>query len=182
MPSYKDLEDQIIKLFNNTDSLLWNGIIYDQIKACKPSLRGGGECKTDIFVSFKNSKDLNLQENLKISVKKSNAEFYGNKLTADAALTLLGPNWQTILIRSINPIISRFQSQTIIYTKPKNNPTDAYFTLGWKLEITDKPRTLSAPLIISNKEIIDNVYRGTNQTDGKKNARSGPGNLNNTYK
>lgn len=170
MPSYKDLEDQIIKLFNNTNSLSWNGIIYDKIKACKPSSQGGGECKTDIFVSLTSSINNNLQENLKISVKKTNAEFYGNKLTADVALTLLGPNWQTILIRSINPIVSRFQSQTIVYTKPKNNPTDAYFTLGWKLEITDKPRTLSAPLIIPNKEIVDNVYRGTNQSVRKKNA------------
>lgn len=170
MPAYKDLEDQIIKLFNNTTSLSWNGIIYDQIKACKPSLQGGGECKTDIFVLLNSSKNSNLQENLKISVKKSNAEFYGNKLTEVAAQTLLGPNWQTILIRSINPIISRFQSQPIVYTKPKNNPTDAYFTLGWKLEITDKPRLLSTPLIISNKEIVDNVYRGTNQPVGKKNA------------
>ena len=170
MPAYRDLEDQIIDLFNKTNSLSWKGNIYDQISACKPTPQGGGECKTDIFISLKNSQDINLIENLKISVKQQNAEFYGNKLTDDAALTLLGPNWKTILIRSIAQLIPTFQTQTIVATKPKRNPTDAYFTLGWKLEITDKPRKLSAPLSLSNQEIIDNVYRGINQPSNKKDA------------
>lgn len=170
MPAYRDLEDQIIQLFNNTSSLVWKGITYDKIQACKPSLQGGGECKTDIFVSLNNSVNSNLQENLKISVKQQNAEFYGNKLTDDAAFTLLGPNWKSILINSIKPLIPVFQSQCIVYEKPKKNPTDAYFTLGWKLEITDKSRSLSAPLALSNQEIIDNVYRGINQPIAKKDA------------
>lgn len=170
MPAYRDLEDQIIQLFNNTNSLVWKGICYDKIQACKPSPQGGGECKTDIFVSLNNSINHNLQENLKISVKQPNADFYGNKLTADAALTLLGSNWETVLINSITPLIPTFKAKTIVYTKPKNQPTDAYFTLGWKLEITDKPRSLSAPLLLTNQEIIDNVYRGINQPIGKKNA------------
>lgn len=170
MPAYRDLEDQIVELFNNTSSLVWKGITYDQIKACKPSPQGGGECKTDVFVSLNSSINRNLQENIKISVKQDNAEFYGNKLTADAALTLLGLNWKTILVNSIQLLIPSFEAQTIVYTKPRRNPTDAYFTLGWKLEITDKPRKLSSPLLLTNQEMIDNVYRGLNQPIGKKDA------------
>lgn len=170
MPTYRDFEDEIIALFNNATSIVWNGITYDRIQACKPSPQGGGECKTDVFVSLNSSININLVENIKISVKQSNADFYGNKLTADAALTLLGPNWQSILISSIRQLIPTFQSKTVVCTKPKRNPTDAYFTLGWKLEITDKVRSLSAPLLLTNQQIIDNVYRGVNQPIGKKDA------------
>ena len=170
MPAYRDLENQIIQLFNTTNSLMWKGLVYDRINACKPSPQGGGECKTDVFVSLNSSTNSSQVENIKISVKQANADFYGNKLTADAALTLLGLNWESILVNSIRPLIPTFRSKTVVCTKPKKNPTDAYFTLGWKLEITDKARSLSSQLLLSNQQIIDNVYRGINQPVGKKNA------------
>ncbi|MGA6137396.1 hypothetical protein ACPER7_13995 [Acinetobacter dispersus] len=170
MPTYKDFEDNIIALFQSSTSVVWKGVTYDYIQACKPSSQRGGECKTDVFVSLKSSTNANQKENIKISVKQPNADFYGNKLTADAALTLLGPDWKSVLIDSIKPLIQTFKSKTIAYTKPKKKPKDAYFTLGWKLEITDKIRSLSAPLLLNNQQIIDNVYRGINQPIGKKNA------------
>lgn len=167
MSRYSGLEQHVISLFNNCDSLIWKGREYKDIRAFKPTT-SSGECKTDTYVSLIHE-DQEI-DSIKISIKKDDAEFMGNKLTAVDAESLLGLNWNSILRQSIDSIHAKFISKEIFYLKPKINSTDIFFTLGWKLEIANKSRTLSTPLALSNREIVNKVFKGTEQPEYRKHA------------
>lgn len=167
MTNYSGLERHVIDIFNNCEDLVWNGRTYNQVRAFKPTT-SGGECKTDTYISLM---DRGIEvDSIKISIKKDDAEFMGNKLTALDAESLLGLEWREILIESINSIRTEFLAKDIFYAKPKDNPTDIFFTLGWKLEVANKPRSLSTPLALSDREIVDKVFKGTGQPNYRKNA------------
>lgn len=171
--AYRNLEDHIVSLFNNfTGSIIWNNRSYNCVRACKPyPQRGGGECKTDVYVLLSNSHS---QENaeIKISIKKDDAEFLANKLTAVVAEDLLGKDWESILIESIYLIKDRFLDRIndLAFLKGRGDEVDANFTLGWKLEVANKARTLSTPLHLSNDEIVRIIFKGENQVEEKRNA------------
>ncbi len=103
--AYRDLEDYIVDLFNNIDGVIhWNNKTYDRIAACKPyPQRGGGECKTDVYVLLNNTQE-GTSDEIKISVKKDDAEFLANKLKAPVAEDLFGSDWKNILTDNINQI------------------------------------------------------------------------------
>lgn len=170
--SYRALEDYIVELFNNINKpIVWRGRSFNMVAACKPRpQRGGGECKTDVYVLVKNTEN-GTSDEIKISVKKDDAEFLANKLTASVAEDLLGFNWSSILIDSIRPIRHKFMPPTeLVYLKTVKENTDAFFTLGWKLEVTDKHRNLSAKLNLHNDEIIKIIFKGENQPIEKKHS------------
>lgn len=171
--AYRELEDYIVDLFNSFDDLIhWNGKSYDRVAACKPyPQRGGGECKTDVYVLLNNIYEGTSAE-IKISVKKDDAEFLANKLTAPVAEDLLGQDWKQILIESIGLIEDNFYNKKneLAFLKSKSGEIDANFTLGWKLEVTNKERTLSSPLNLSNNEIVKIIFKGENQVLEKKDA------------
>ena len=160
MHGYQDLERKVIELFNSIESIIWRGNTYSEIIATKPTT-SSGECKTDVYVS--------LRENgietdaIKITVKKDNADFLANKLKDIDAENLLGTNWSSILVNSIASIQQIFLQEPLIELKPKSNPTELYIKLGWKLEVTNVARNLSVKLNLLPSEIIDYIYRGTNQ-------------------
>lgn len=167
MPAYRNSESFVIDIFNSTPSLLWKGVTYTEIRASKPT-SSLGECKTDVYVSLRQNGVE--KESIKISVKQDNADFLGNKLKAVDAENLLGANWKNILIASIRPIQQNFLSERLVELKDKGEDSELYIKLGWKLEITNKPRKLSAPLNLPISEIIDYIYRGTNQPITRLNA------------
>ena len=171
--AYRDLEDYIVDLFNNTDGVVhWDNKTYNRIAACKPyPQKGGGECKTDVYVLLNNIDEATVAE-IKISVKKDDAEFLANKLTAPVAEDLLGSNWKQILTESIELIKERFTSKKndLAFLKLNSGEIDANFTLGWKLEVTNKERTLSSPLKLTNNEMVKIIFKGENQTKKKKDA------------
>lgn len=169
MPRYNEFESHLVQLFNTSKNLLWRNKTYSEIFACKPATQGsGGECKTDIYVSLRNN---GIEEDrIKITVKKVDAEFLVNKMTASDAEGLFGSQWNSILVESIKTIEKQFRQSKIIYVKPQNNPKDIYFTLGWKLEITNKIRNLSSELKLSPNDIVNKVYRGTEQPERRKDA------------
>lgn len=142
---------------------MWQGRLFNVVRAYKPQV-ARGECRTDIYVALTN--DINSESaHIKISVKQSNAEFLVNKMTPDNAQEILGEHWEQILIDSIAPIKTAFLGKTILF-----HNQDINLTMGWKLEIANKPRTLSSPLALSNQEIKDFIYRGTQQAPLKKHA------------
>nr|WP_181716424.1 hypothetical protein [Psychrobacter sp.]QJS05521.1 restriction nuclease [Psychrobacter sp.] len=169
MPRYNEFESHLVQLFNASKNLSWRNKNYSEIFACKPATQGsGGECKTDIYVSLRN---MGKEEDcIKITVKKADADFLVNKMTASDAEGLLGSNWSAILTESMKPIEQQFRTSKIIYISPKDDPKDMYFTLGWKLEITNKKRKLSSELKLSSNDIVNKVYRGTEQPERRKDA------------
>lgn len=174
--SYILYETHIVNLFNQCENLIWQGNFFDKVSACKPRSQrliagqgSGGEPKTDVYVLLENI-GTGLKEIIKISVKQDNAEFFANKLTATVAEDLLGCDWKNILIKNINLIQEHFTRQKITYFKNIRGVKDAFFTLGWKLEIINKRRKLSVPLILDQEEVIQLIYKGVNQPDSKRNA------------
>lgn len=168
MPSYRRLEEHLIDLFNSTNRVIWKNKEYTDISAYKPKVQnGGGECKTDIYVALRAS---DKEDYIKITVKKSDAEFLANKMTVVDAEAVLGDDWEPIVLDAINSLEQAFKNSIVIYAKPNSNPKDLYFTLGWKLEITNKVRTLSSRINLPKSEIVDKIYRGTDQPDRRRDA------------
>jgi len=167
---YNKYELHIINLFNQCEELIWKNHSFNKIRACKPyPQKGGGETKTDIYVVLESSKH-DFKEEIKISLKQSNAEFLANKLKAVDAENLLGLNWKQLIQDSINSIKKEFMKAKIVYLKERNGQKDAYFTLGWKLEVTNKHRTLSSKLNLPSSQIVDVIYKGLSQPQNKRDA------------
>ena len=93
---YKQLEDHIINTFNRDKRFNINNKVYSVIFATKPR-PSTGECKTDVYVLFKEEETEDYYE-LKISVKRrSNNEFQENKVTAGKAESYFGLDWTNII-------------------------------------------------------------------------------------
>lgn len=67
-------------------------------------------------------------------------------------------------------ISHEFENRPLIYVSGKYPIKPNSITLGWKLEIASKPRALSVKAPLTEKQIKDFVYKGTNQSIEKKNA------------
>lgn len=168
MPHYRKFEEYLIDLFNSNNRIVWKNREYYDFSAYKPKVQnGGGECKTDIYIALRAA---DKEDCIKITVKKSDAEFLANKMTAIDAEAVLGDDWRSIVLDAISSLEQAFKNSIVIYAKPKIHPKDLYFTLGWKLEITNKVRNLSSKINLPESEIVDKIYRGTDQPDRRRDA------------
>ena len=102
---------------------------------------------------------------IKISCKLPSNEFQENKINSNRALNIFGKDWKDILKQANLSIKHKIEEQIIINPKGKGRIKEGFLTIGWKLEITTKERTLSAPLPLSTNEIKNSIYRGINQTE-----------------
>lgn len=162
------LEQDIIRKFQNASFGL-NNIIYT-VKCVGKPRPSSGECKTDIYVKGVDCKG-NILE-LKISVKDKNTnEFQANKLKKEDASNYFGENWSDIIKKASLSISSLFENRPLIFARPKYPTKVNSITLGWKLEIASEPRALSAKIPLNNKEIREYVFKGSNLSEEKKNAK-----------
>lgn len=168
--TYGLLEDHIINVFKNDRIFKYCGKICEVIEAGKPRPQGsGGECKTDVYVRAK-TQESGEEIELKISVKNINREFMGNKLKKQDAEAYLGPEWENILIEATTSIRDSFENRVLMYASGDYPTKPNSVTVGWKLEIADRPRALSVPIPLSDRQIRDYVYKGTNQTADKSDS------------
>lgn len=84
MKNYLAVELKIANLLSAGQQVNYQGNELKIIKSGLVSYSGRGEGKTDIYVKLSNG------EELKISVKKSNADFIENKLKKERAIQLFG--------------------------------------------------------------------------------------------
>lgn len=168
--AYRALEDHIINVFLSDTSFEYGERLCEVIEAGKPRPQGvGGECKTDVYVRAK-EQDTGEEFELKISVKNTNKEFIGNKLKKEDMEAYLGPGWEDIITEATTSIRDKFENSILMYAAGHYPTRPNSVTVGWKLEITDKPRTLSVPIPLNDKEIREYVYKGTNLAKNKKDA------------
>lgn len=168
--NYGLLEDHIINTFRNDRLFTYYGKICEVIEAGKPRPQSvGGECKTDVFVRAR-MQDTGEEFDLKISVKNTNREFMGNKLKKEDVEAYLGPDWENILIEATTSIKDFFENRVLMYASGHYPTKPNSVTVGWKLEIADRPRALSVPIPLSDRQIRDYVYKGTNLTRDKKDS------------
>lgn len=169
---YSRLEQHVVDLFNNEITFVFNNITYEIIIVGKPRpQRGGGECKTDVFIRGKNIVDSKDIIDIKLSIKTIGSnEFYENKIKAKRAEEIFGIDWEKIFTEAAYSKRAAFENSTLIYPEKAGRTQANSITLGWKGEITNKKRNLSSELKLSEKEMKDFVYKGINQPIGKKDA------------
>ena len=167
--SYGKLEEHIRKIFEKDKCFRYREKIYKVMFAGKPRPQGGGECKTDVFVR---GREVNTGEieDIKLSVKKNNKEFMGNKLKAKDLEAYIGPGWEKVVFKATDSIRDKFEKTILLYATGKGRTQENGITVGWRLEITNKKRNLSVPIPLSEQEVRSYVYKGTNLTDEKKNS------------
>ena len=94
----------------------------------------------------------------------------GNKLKKEDVEAYFGPDWEDIVIEATTSLRDSFENRVLVYASGKHPTKPNSVTVGWKLEIADRPRALSTKIPLSDQEIRDYVYKGTNLTTDKKDA------------
>ena len=164
--NFGESERYIHSLFKNGEKLKIGNNTYQILGSGKPTTPQG-EPKTDIYVLLSdNCKNYEL----KISVKKHNADFLENKTSANRAEQIFGPNWMNIIINSTLQIKNNFTSKPLIYKTNQGKTEAGAITLGWKFELLNKlSGQLSAQIPLSKEQLSD-IYAGTNLPSEKKDA------------
>lgn len=167
---YSKLEEHIIQIFQKERLFAFHGKMYDVMNVGKPRPQGSGECKTDVFVRAKEQVSGDI-EDIKISVKtEKDQEFQENKVSMDRAEAFFGKDWEVIISNATKSLKGSFESRPLLYASGHHPTKPNSVTVGWKLEIACKPRALSVKAPLTDREIRDYVYKGTNQTEVKRNA------------
>ncbi len=164
--SFGEAERYIHSLFKINHEVNIGNKTYKIIESGKPTTPQG-EPKTDIYLLINDgSKDVEL----KISVKKDNADFLENKTSAERAFQIFGSDWMNIIINSTLQIERNFLSKPLIYKTSQGKTEAGAITLGWKFELLNKMSgQLSEQIPLTKDQLID-IYAGTNLPPEKKNA------------
>lgn len=166
--NFSDSERYIKKLFCKGTTFINNNKHYEIILSDKPTC-SKGEPKTDLYILV-NELETNTRKELKISVKKSNADFLENKISDERALAIFGQDWKYIINACTMQLKGKFKSKPLIYKHKKGKTNAGSITLGWKFELLNKSSgELSNKIALSKKQVID-VYSGTNLPNDKKNT------------
>lgn len=167
--NYGILEEKIIQVIQSEGGFTFQGEDFNLITVGKPrSQNGSGEPKTDVYVL---AESYGYQKEFKISIKsRSSNEFQENKMSAERAESFFGQNYEEIIEKTTRSIGHIFESQPLLFASGKHPTKPNSVTLGWKLEVADRVRKLSAPLQLSEKQIRDFVYKGLNLPEIKRNA------------
>lgn len=164
--NFGEAERYIQGLFKVNKVIQFGDKTYQIIKSGKPTTPQG-EPKTDIYVLFSDGTN---NHELKISVKKDNADFLENKTSAERAEQILGPDWMNIVMNSTLQLKNDFDSKSLIYKTSQGKTEAGAITLGWKFELLNKKSgQLSDQILLSKKQLFD-IYAGTNLPLAKKNA------------
>lgn len=159
-------ERRILDLFKINQTFIFKNKKYTIINSGKP-VCSSGEPKTDIYVLAKSDND---DIEIKISFKKSNADFLENKISSERAEQLFGTNWSDIIKQSTLQLKNEFLSRPVVYIEGSNHTEAGSITLGWKFELLNvKSGQLSNKMLLTKSQVID-VYAGTNLSGDKKDA------------
>lgn len=167
---YAELEQHIIATMQRDRLFKYQRRMYEVLEVGKPRPNGRGECKTDVYAAIRDTESNTIDE-LKISVKTEGShEFEGNKITAETAEAYFGKDWQEIVYEATTSLCNEFENRVLIYASGMNRIQPNSITVGWKLEFARKPRTLSVRIPLTDKQVRDFVYKGTNQSQEKIDA------------
>lgn len=168
--NYAELENTVLSQFTEGQRIQYQNKDFLVLLSGKPKTNKGGEPKTDCYIKLKDLSNEEIHE-YKISCKlKSSNEFQENKVKAERAEEILGPDWENIIIKTSKKIEHLFKEKEVNNPKGLKRNKYGHLVLGWKIEIASKERTLSAELELSEQKIKDYIYKGTNQKEVKKNS------------
>jgi hypothetical protein len=163
---FGEAERHINSFFPIGQRINWRGKQYTVRLSGKPTTPKG-EPKTDIYVLLDTGDD---SYEIKISVKKANADFLENKTSAERAEQIFGADWQQIVIDSTTQLYSKFMDKPLIYKEKYKRTEAGAITLGWKFEIMNKVSgELSDAIPLSRDQMIG-IYAGTTLSEDKRHA------------
>lgn len=165
---YSDTEKHVLNQFPEGSVFQWNNKNWEVIDSDKPRVqRGGGEGKTDVYIMLE-SEDGEEKE-IKISIKKNNADFLENKLSAKRMQQLYGDTWSTDIQEDVDALAEKIRKSQDI-----NPVQEDKITLGYRLDFTNKnSRYLSSDRQIPNavkKEILSGAGLDENKRDSVVNG------------
>lgn len=168
--AYGELEQHIINTMQRNRLFEYHRRMYEVLNVGKPRPQGNGECKTDVYVAIRDVRSRNVDE-IKISVKTEDShEFEGNKITAATAEAYFGEDWQEIIYAATTSLRESFENRILLYASGMNRIKPNSITVGWKLEFANRPRQLSVRIPLTDRQVRDFVYKGTNQSQEKIDA------------
>lgn len=166
MGDFGDAERRILSLMHVGAKFIYQGEEYIIVRSGKPTCYRG-EPKTDVY-AWAESEAFCME--VKISYKKENADFVENKMNAERAEQLFGPDWAFIIEESTTAIRERFEERMLIYKNQFRRTEKGAITLGWKFELMNKPSgDLSGQMLLDFEQVVD-VYAGSNLSEDKKHA------------
>lgn len=157
--TFIDHEADIRSLFKVGEDINFEGRDYKILGSFKPHTDTGGEPKTDIFVKIADS--TGNHKAIKITYKKSNAEFLENKANEDRAKLILGDNYKSI----IEDAAANLQ----ISAREFHNEDKASYVLGYRLDIMSVPAAGYHPADLDSEKLKE-IYSGVSIEEGKRNA------------
>lgn len=168
--NYSELENKVLSFFVEGSSIQYNNENFRVLHSGKPISRKGGEPKTDCYIMLDNENTREIKE-YKISCKlASSNEFQENKISALRAYEIFGENWERIIITATSKLRNRFSDLQLNFPNGSGRNKYGHLILGWRLDITTKPRNLSIELPLTDTEFRDIVYKGINQSPEKKDS------------
>lgn len=178
MSSFGQAERDVQSYFEIGQVVRFNSQSWCVQNVGKPTCRNG-EPKTDIYILLENKESKESKE-IKISYKKSNADFLENKIKAERAEMILGNNWAGIITRSTTEILNKFLEKNLIFKNKKGRTRKGAITLGWKFELVNRLNgELSGHLNLTTEQLLD-IYSGNNLDERKKNANVNGANIPNS--
>lgn len=164
--TFGETEKYIHSFFPEGKVLDFDGNKYEVVLSGKPTTQIG-EPKTDVYICLENEMET---IEVKISVKKSNADFLENKTSAERAKQIFGEDWSEIIIKSTTQLEEKFLDRNVIFKEKSGRTQAGSITLGWKFELVNKlSGELSDHILLTRNQKIG-VYSGTNLSNDKKHA------------
>lgn len=168
MSSFGQAERDVQSYFEIGQVVRFNSQSWCVQNVGKPTCRNG-EPKTDIYILLKSESSEEIRE-IKISYKKSNADFVENKIKADRAKIIFGNDWAKIIQSSTTNIRRRFLDKNLIFKNRKGRTVNGSITLGCKFELVNRLNgQLSSHVNLTTDQLLD-IYSGNNLDEKKKNA------------
>lgn len=170
MPHFIKAEKVVREYFTNGTTFNYEGIKYTVINSGKPlPQKGKGEPKTDIYVCARGGDAI---KEFKISYKKENADFLENKMKCDRAKQIFGEGWEEKIKENIKRVSEEFEEVPVIFLNHKKKTEAGSMTLGWRLELFNKPQgKLSGKIEDMKTDQVYEVYAGEKLEDRKRNAK-----------
>jgi len=164
---FSKTESEITKLFKIGESFTHNDLKYTILNSGKPN-PSKGECKTDTYVSVIDNNGI--ENEFKISIKQTNADFLENKVNIERAIQIFGENASVIIKKSTESIEQTFKDDFLVLFKKHKRTESKTIKIGWKFELLNKKSGEKSAEIKLDKDQIVDIYAGTNLDESKKNS------------
>ncbi len=167
MPDFIDAENRIKELFPKGSFFYFKDKKY-QVTLCGKPRPTKGECKTDVYIKGIDDKGEVIE--LKISVKKENADFLENKISLTRAKEIFGEDASDIIKKCTLSIQKELSADYLVYFDGFGRTQKHSIKLGWKFELVNKLSGDKSDIIELTDKQKHDVFAGINLPENKRNS------------